>query len=502
MRVLTSVALAALAALVAGCAAQAPVQNAKVATGPEACAAVQASALGAREASGAWIEAKEGLPAYCEVKATLSPAAGSNIGVVYRLPADWNGKVLGIGGGGWAGNVTLMAASEGLKKGYATLQTDGGHPGTSPWDNAWAANPEAATDFAYRAIHEMTVAGKKLAAAHYSRAPQKAYFQGCSTGGRMALMEAQRFPADYDAISAGAPVYTLQVQTSAVLRNNTFAAGNGAGGFSAADLQLAKDAALAQCDASDGLKDGLIGNPRACHFDPAVLQCSGAKTASCLAPAQVTALRTVYNGVKSPDGQWAMFPMSAGGETGWSLFVGTEGKGNDATGGGGLMGLSKLLFGDRTVNFALFDPAVDVPQVRSSAFAAMYEARNPDLSGFFGRGGKLILWHGENDPGPSPVGTNDYNSAVLAKNAAAVNQLRYFLLPGVEHCRGGPGADQIELLDALANWDSTGKAPDVLVGTKASGALTRPHCAWPKVAQYKGSGEANEPANWTCVPRT
>jgi len=315
-------------------------------------------------------------------------------------------------------------------------------------------------------------------------------------------MEAQRFPADYDAISAGAPVYTLQVQTSAVLRNNTFAAGNGAGGFSAADLQLAKDAALAQCDASDGLKDGLIGNPRACHFDPAVLQCSGAKTASCLAPTQVTALRAVYNGVKSPDGQWAMFPMSAGGETGWSLFVGTEGKGNDATGGGGLMGLSKLLFGDRTVNFALFDPAVDVPQVRSSAFAAMYEAKNPDLSGFFGRGGKLILWHGENDPGPSPVGTNDYNSAVLAKNAAAVNQLRYFLLPGVEHCRGGPGADQIELLDALANWDSTGKAPEVLVGTKANSALTRPHCAWPKVAQYKGSGEANEPANWTCVPRT
>jgi feruloyl esterase len=500
MRILSTVALAAL---MAGCTTQASVETPtaapKLAAGPEACSAVQAAALGAREAAGTWVDAKDGLPAYCEVKAVLSPAAGSNIGVVYRLPAAWNGKVLGLGGGGWAGNVTLMAATEGLKAGYATLQTDGGHPGTSPWDNAWAANPEAATDFAWRAVHEMTVAGKKLATAHYARAPKKAYFQGCSTGGRMALMEAQRFPADYDAISAGAPVYTLQVQTSAVLRNNTFAAGSGAGGFTAADLQLAKDTALATCDAADGLKDGLINNPRACQFDPGVLQCKGAKTASCLTPAQVTSLRAVYTGVKSPDGQWAMFPMSPGGETGWSLFVGTEGKGSDATGGGGLMGLANLLFGGRSVNFAALDPNVDVPQLRSSAFAQMYEAKNPDLSGFFGHGGKLILWHGENDPGPSPIGTNDYNRAVLAKNAAATNQLRYFLLPGVEHCRGGPGADQIALLEALDHWDESGKAPDVLVGTKADTTITRPHCAWPKSAHYRGNGNPNDPASWQCL---
>src|SRR5690606_29242039 len=147
----------------------------------------------------------------------------------------------------------------------------------------------------------MTVAGKKLVAAYYSQPHRRAYFHGCSTGGRMALMEAQRYPEDYDAIIAGAPVYTLQVQTSAVLRNNTFARGNG--GFSAEDLTLVRDAVMAACDANDGLEDGLINDPRQCAWDPGELECSGAKTASCLATGQVAALRTIYDGVRSPDGE-------------------------------------------------------------------------------------------------------------------------------------------------------------------------------------------------------
>lgn len=501
MRILASVALAAL---VAGCAAQDTDQPATIATGTsEGCAAVEAGALGATSASGKWVAAADGLPAFCEVTATLSPAEGSAIGVVYRLPEQWNGKVLGIGGGGWAGNVTIQAASEGLRKGYATLQTDGGNAGTDVWNNGWvAANPEAAKDFSHRAIHEMTVAGKKLAAAFYGTDHERAYFQGCSTGGRMALMEAQRYPEDYDAIIAGAPVYTLQVQTSAVLRNMAFARNRG--GLSLDDLKLAQSAALKACDSSDGLADGLINDPRQCTWDPAELQCSGAKDATCLAPAQVAALKAVYEGSKTPDGEWAMFPMSRGGEGGWSRFVGTDGAGNDPSGGGGLKNLAPLFFGDRTVDFANFTMA-DVQQVRRSDFAKMYEARDPDLSKFFGRGGKLLLWHGENDPGPSPVGTNDYARAVLADSEGAADSLRYFLMPGVEHCRGGPGADQVELLDALAKWDETGEAPAMLVGKRsnpdAGEPLTRPHCAWPNVAHYRGSGDANDPASWQCVAR-
>lgn len=489
--------VSALAPGLAACSASPDAEGVSITM--EQCGEVSADSIGAVSASGEWIEAANGLPAYCEVTATLSPAQGSEIGVVYRLPAEWNGKLLGIGGGGWAGNVTLEAASEGLGKGYATLQTDGGHPGTSPWDNSWATNPEAAADFSWRAIHQMTVAGKLLVADRYGDTHRRAYFHGCSTGGRMALMEAQRFPEDYDAIIAGAPVYTLQVQTSAVLRNNAFARGNG--GFSAEDLTLARDAVMAACDARDGLEDGLINDPRQCDWDPGELQCSGAKTADCLSPGQVTALRTVYDGIRSPDGEWAMFPMSRGGETGWSLFVGTDGAGEDATGGGGLMSLAPVIFGERNVDFANFSAASDVPQVRGSDFAEMYEAKNPDLSAFFGRGGKLLLWHGENDPGPSPVGTNDYAEAVLAQAAGAAEGMRYFLMPGVEHCRGGPGADEVALLDALDSWVESGNAPDRLIGTRADGSLTRPHCAWPNVARYGGSGDADQPDNWQCVPR-
>jgi feruloyl esterase len=495
------VATAALAALVAACTSQtadgpSPASFPALA-GADRCAAVTPAMLGASSASGKWVEEANGLPGFCEVTATLSPVAGSNIGVVYRLPASWNGKVLGFGGGGWIGNVALQTASEGLRKGYATLQTDGGHPIGNVWDNSWAANEEQAKDFSFRAIHEMTAAGKELVAAYYGQPHRRAYYQGCSTGGRMGLMAAQRYPDDYDLISAGAPVYTLQTQTSAVLRGQTFA--RNAGGFSAGDLQLAQTAALAACDANDGLEDGLINDPRQCRWDPAEIQCTGGKTERCLSAPQVAALRTAYEGVRAPDGEWAMLPMSRGGEAGWAAFVGTAGDGRDATNGGGLGGLWPIIFGNRPVDLAGMT-LEDVMQVRRSAFAQMYEAKDPDLRPFFRSGGKLLLWHGESDPGPSPVATSDYFEAVLARAPAARSQARYFTLPGVGHCAGGPGASRVAWLDALEGWDETGRAPDVLLGGGPAG-MVRPHCAWPEVAHFRGSGGANDPASWQCVRR-
>ena len=498
MRLLASVALAAL---VAGCTSSQVDDGPSAASfpalaGADRCAAVAPAMLGATTATGKWVEEANGLPGFCEVTATLSPASGSNIGVVYRLPASWNGKVLGFGGGGWIGNIALQTASEGLRKGYATLQTDGGHPVGNVWDNSWAANPEQAKDFSYRAIHEMTVAGKKLVAAYYDQPHRRAYYQGCSTGGRMGLMEAQRYPDDYDLISAGAPVYTLQTQTSAVLRGQTFARPGAS--FTAADLQLAQTAALDACDADDGIKDGLVNDPRQCRWDPATIQCTGAKTDSCLSAPQVTALRAAYEGVRAPDGEWAMLPMSRGGEAGWAAFVGTSGA-PDATNGGGLGGLWPIIFGNRPVDL----PGMtleDVQTVRRSGFAEIYEADDPDLRPFFRSGGKLLLWHGESDPGPSPVATNDYWRAVQAQAPAARSQARYFLLPGTGHCGGGPGASRVAWLDVLENWDETGRAPEVVHGGGPA-SLVRPHCAWPNVARYRGSGDANDPANWQCVRR-
>ena len=282
------VATAALAALAAGCTSQ-TAEAPGPASYPVLGSADKCAALAAPEQTSAkWVAEANGLPGFCEVTGTLHPVAGSSIGVTYRLPASWNGKVLGIGGGGWQGNLTIQAASEGLRKGYATLQTNAGHAPGNVWDTSWASNPEALKDFSYRAIHEMTAAGKQLVASYYAQPHRKAYFQGCSTGGRMALMEAQRYPDDYDAISAGAPVYSLQVQTSAIFRNQAFARDNA--GFSAADLQLAQSAAVKACDAQDGLEDGLINDPRQCHWNPAELQCGGAKADGCLSTTQVAAL--------------------------------------------------------------------------------------------------------------------------------------------------------------------------------------------------------------------
>ncbi|MEO6388671.1 MAG: tannase/feruloyl esterase family alpha/beta hydrolase [Croceibacterium sp.] len=493
-------ATVALTALVAGCAMQpqgsrdAPEVFRNLA-GADRCAAILPSALGATQAAGTWVAAANGLPAYCEVKGNLSPAPGSMIGVVYRLPEGWNGKVLGLGGGGWQGNVTLQAATEGLRGGYATMQTDAGHVATTVWDTAWANSLDAQKDFSYRGVHEMTEAGKKLVEYYYGREPGKAYFQGCSTGGRMALMEAQRYPADYDAISAGAPVYSLQVQTSSILRNMAFHKDNS--GFSADDLKLAQTAALNACDAQDGARDGLINNPQQCHWDPGALQCGGAKNATCLAPAQVAALRTVYDGTRTADGDWGLLPMNRGGEPGWSAFVGTDGKGVDAS-SGAVSNLFSTIQGGKSADFNNYTLA-EVQAVRRTQFADWYEAKDANLAPFFRHGGKLLLWHGNNDPGPSPIATADYARAVLGKTSAANQSMRLFLLPGVEHCGGGPGAAPIPLLDTIDSWVSTGAAPQELIGAKADHSVVRLQCSWPNVAHYKGSGDVNTPANWQCA---
>ena len=464
--------------------------------------AAQPVLAGARNIAQRWVAAEGALPAFCEVTATLVPEAGSTIGVVYRLPASWNGKVLGIGGGGWAGNVTLQAASDGLTKGYATMQTDGGNAGTDVWANGWVVDrPQSAVDFSHRAIHQMTDRGKAVAQAFYGQAPRRSYYNGCSTGGRMGLMEAQRYPADYDVIAAGAPVYTLQTQTSAVFRNQLFAANNHAGAFSREDLNLVQSAVLAQCDARDGASDGIVNDPASCNWRPESLQCSGAKTATCLSTPQVAALNSAYNGQRAPDGSFAMLPMRRGGEGMWAFFVGTDGAGVDPSRGGGLGNLFPLFFGANSAVTLQNFTAANYLTVRASPFASMYEAKSPDLSAFFGRGGRLIVWHGESDGGPSPVATLDYVQAVQAQNPAAASQMRYFTLPGVGHCRGGPGADGVDYIAAMEAWDATSTAPERLIGHNAQSGITRPHCAYPQVARFSGRGEVNDPANWSCVAR-
>lgn len=437
--------------------------------------------------------AANNLPAFCEVKAVIRPEAGSEIGVVYRLPQEWNGKLLALGGGGWMGNVALPTASEGLTRGYAVLQTDAGHANGTGFDaSPWALNLDGSAnrvklvDFSYRAIHLMTERGKKLIQVYYGKKASRAYYQGCSTGGRMGMMATQRYPKDFDGVIAGAPVYTLQTQTSQTLRSVAFGAPGAR--LTRGQLSLLHSSVLDACDAEDGARDGVLREPQACGFDPAVLQCkAGQGGDDCLSAAQVAAVRAVYAGSKAPDGRVAAYPLEKGGESGWSAFVPATGVGDPGSSSGGLHALRGPLLGDAAFDVSKFSPA-DVPTVRSSWLASVYEASDPDISDFVRRGGKLLLYHGFNDPGPSARATIEYLEAAMKKTRGAADAIKLFIEPGMGHCRGGDGPDQVQWLTALENWVEKGQAPEELPATRAGSDLKWNVCAWPKLPTGQPGG--------------
>jgi feruloyl esterase len=286
-------------------------------------------------------------PAHCEVHATITPVAGSKIGAVYRLPTGWNGKVLGLGGGGFAGSVRAESAAEGLGRGYAVIQNDLGHASASALDPSFAVddtgkrNAEGIVDFGHRATHLATVIGKQVVERFYGREPERAYWQGCSTGGRQGLAEVQRYPDDYDGVIAGAPVYTPVTYSNAMLRVQMFHA-HAESNLAPEHVPLIRDAVLAACDAYDGVADGILTDPRRCAWDPAELQCaaSQASKAACLSPAQVETVRRAYSGVQMKDGRYAAMPLMRGGESDWvARMIGTP---NQPRGVNALLGCNPL----------------------------------------------------------------------------------------------------------------------------------------------------------------
>ena len=444
--------------------------------------------------------------------ATLSPVPGSKIGAVYRLPTGWNGKLVGYGGGGWAGNVRLETGATEIARGYATMQTDAGHPSGNAGDASWTApggKPDdiALTDFSWRGVHTMTEVGKLVAAKYYGRMQEKAYFQGCSTGGRMALMEAQRFPNDYDAIVAGAPVYSLRVQLGEIYRDWVWNQPGAA--ITPAQITLVHDAVLAQCDAADGVKDGIVGDPKACKFEPASLQCKAGQSGDqCLTPAQVTAFRREYEPVVGKDGVTYVYQFSKGSEPGWLQGLNVTNDPQKAAHARDL-DLREIMFGDTNYDFNGFHADRDGPKARSTAFAKTYEAVDPNLKPFLAKG-KLILWHGLDDQLPSPWGTAAYYDQV-AKTVGpqTLQSMRFFLAPGVLHCGGGPGANSFDFVSAIDNWVERGAAPERIMGTRlarggpqspvpAQASMTRPICAYPALPHYSGAGDANDEKSFVC----
>jgi len=434
------------------------------------------------------------LPAHCRVAATLTPSPDSHIEMELWMPTEnWNGKFLAVGNGGWAGTIDTGAMTTGLGKGYAAASNDTGHKDCSA--SFPVGHPEKLVDFGYRSMHEMALQSKAIIQAFYKRGAQLSYYQGCSTGGRQGMMEAQRYPDDFDAIIAGAPVYnqvhlnesqvSLQVE---MLRDASRIVPPG-------KVTLFANAVMAACDEKDGVKDNIVSNPRVCKFDPAALACKAGDAPDCLTAAQVESAKTAHAQVKTKSGEIVYPGHSPGFETGWRIP--TPGNALNP-----LFGDMPRYVGHQDANWDLMTFNLDTDLALALKNASFIEANDPDLAKFKARGGKLLLYHGWADPGPAPENTINYYSQVVKKLAGKQDDwMRLFLLPGVGHCGGGVGPDQADFLGALERWRESGSAPAEIIASRRGGQpeMTRPLCPYPQVAKYTGAGSTNDAKNFMCA---
>jgi feruloyl esterase len=444
---------------------------------------------------------KLSVPAFCRIWITLRPTADSDIKVEVWLPASgWNGRLEAVGNGGLAGSIAEDAMVGALWAGYATAGTDTGHTG-SPATGAWAlGHPEKVIDFGWRAIHLMTVEAKGLIAAYYGAPAKFAYWNGCSEGGGQGLSEAQRFPDDYDGILSGAPAnYFVHLQIGGNWISQAIHE-DPATMIASAKLPAITAAVLAECDMLDGVKDGVLEDPRQCHFNPETLLCKDNENASCLTAAQITGLKKVYDGAKNPRTGQQIFPgYMRGGETGWGMWIaGTQVPPGDFQHGIMYNSLANLVFDARQWDWRTFDFDKDVALADEKAGGAINQI-DPDLSRFKKHGGKLLQYHGWNDPAVSPLNSVDYFESVQGKMGDTSDFYRLFMIPGLEHCGGGPGTGNFDHMQVIVKWVEAGVAPERIVASRPG--RTHPLCAYPKMAKYAGAGSMDDAANYTCAAK-
>jgi feruloyl esterase len=445
------------------------------------------------------------LPAFCRVAATVKPTKESDIKFEVWMPATgWNGKFVGVGNGGYSGEIWYWSMIEPLARGYATASTDTGHEG-SVMDGSFAlGHPEKWADFGYRAVHEMTVKSKAIIAAHYGRSATFSHWNGCSTGGRQGLMEAQRFPTDYDGIIAGAPAnYMTRLSAQYVWVGQALHKEEGSF-IPPAKLPVLHNAVLQACDAQDGVKDGILEDPARCKFDPKVVECKGADGPTCLTPAQVTAARAVYSASTNPRTKEILYPgLAPGGELGWATGVGQVVPEPMAL----ATGIFKfLVFKNANWDYRTFNFDRD-SAVADKMDNGTTNAIDPNLKPFFDRGGKLLQYHGWSDPGISPLNSINYYKSVVSRIGGiekAHDSYRLFMVPGMDHCRGGEGPDTFDAIGTIEQWAENKQAPERIVASRIKDGKpdrTRPLCPYPQVAVYKGSGSTDEAANFECKGR-
>jgi feruloyl esterase len=469
--------------------------------------------------------------AFCKVTATLTPTSDSSIGMEIWMPeaAHWNGKFLGVGNGALTGAIWHTSMVRPLQAGYAVANSDLGHTITSA---NWAlGHPEKVIDYAYRGDHVTAQASKRIVEAFYGTGPRLSYFHGCSNGGHQALMEAQRYPDDYDGIIAGAPwnQWTHQnvefIWRALALEH-----------LNPAKRSMITAAVVAQCGGRDGglQQDGYLNEPQACNFTPKSLLCRGADAPTCLTADEVDAVEKIYAGPSNPETGQSLFPgFERGSEFGW---VGFGAFSNNL--------FQNMVVDSPSFDFHTFNFAGDVAFF-DAKLASIINSNNPDLSAFKSQGGKLLMWHGWTDTTLEPRSTVNYYNSVVAVTGGGLTlddllagrgnngalhshrrehledtqeYFRLFMAPGVNHCGGGLGPNSSfaytlanavgsldadhDILAALDRWVTTGAAPDTLIASHFTAGVadkTRPVCAYPRIARFNGKGDPNSPSSWACT---
>jgi hypothetical protein len=468
------------------------------------------------------------LPAFCRVVGVIRPTSDSQIGFELWLPDQWNGRYLQAGNGGFAGSINYIGLVPGIANGFAVASTDDGHVdgGTSA---KWAlGHPEKLIDFGYRAVHLTSVISKQVVQAYYRHGVSHTYFSGCSDGGREGLMEAQRFSADFDGYLVGAAgsdftgvmTYLLSLgQISSSLQEP----------LSLTQIESVQTAALASCDAQDGITDGVVDNPLNCRFNPAALQCKSAPDGQCLSKNQVEVVSRVYAGARGGRTQAALAPgfqMALGNEVDqWPMLIGPVPKGmGHSEPLGEIFGSNfwpLIVYGDSKLDFRTLDIARAAGDARERT-GALLNAVDPNLAPVRAAGKKIIQYHGWADGVvPAPYSTSYYGAVESYLGGNSRDFYRLFMAPGVQHCGGGPGPNAFgmssdprpipafdpdrHLLAALVRWVEKGVAPERIVATKyqdddAAKAVvrTRPLCVWPQVARWTGKGSSDEAQNFVC----
>lgn len=482
---------------------------------------------------------------HCEIAVKLRPTSDSVISFTLWLPSpeEWNGKYLQLGSGGWGGVIQTSELIGPLAQGYAVAETDDGHQSQGMLEAlspAWAVgHPEKLIDFGYRAVHETAMQSKVALQDYFNKPASRAYFKGCSDGGREALMEAERYPEEFDGIIAGAPANYWSHHLAGFIWNELALDAPPDSRIKVEQMPAIEKAALAACDELDGVKDGLIEDPRRCHFDPSVLLCHSAPSADCLTQAQIDALEKIYAGPKNPKTGEQIFPgyepgteAEPGTWVGWILPPPQFPQGSIQ----GLLGngyFSLVVHEDPKWDWHTMDFDRDV-KAADEKTASIINSYTPDLRTFRDHGGKLIQYHGWGDAAIAPRNSINFYENVTSflsrypdpRTADAKDVqgfYRLFMVPGMGHCTGGPGPTSFgndspqpgtpvdadhDVLMALDQWVTQGKAPDRIIGTGKAGAhpdsgsggvsLTRPLCPYPKVARYKGKGDTNLAVSFEC----